>query len=676
MRLIFPILFLLIAIPQNLQSQQERRLLDSIFILRDLSADNTLSKDLRIKYGKQAVELSKKTKSDTTALISQRKLAFIYLLVGEYDLYETSSLRNLDKAKDLKDSLGIAYINSGLGYLNNEIKLDKAEAFKYYLEALKYFDALNDQYQKALVLASIASIQDDEKDYLGSEQNAIKALRIYNTLDLENIESNKYTILNLLGLVSLKLQNFEESIAFHNQALELTKNLENGKQTAIESLNNIAFTYREKGDYNEALELFLEIIENPLLKEDMSFYGLVLGNYTFTKFLSGKYDFNDVETNLKESLRISEDLEDEYTKLVVSTDLAKFYEANKIPDSSLKYAKQSYKIAKAIPINEYYLESMMILARLTEGEESKSYLEQHIKLSDSLLGVERTTRNKFARIEYKTDELEAENEQISKENLYLLILSIGLLLTAIIIYLVISQRAKNRKLRLIQVQSKANEDIYNLMLDQQDKVDEARTLEKRRISEELHDGILGRLFGTRLSLDSINFKDGKEAMITRSKYISQLKTIEEDVRKISHELNTDFVSGSGFMDIVSELITTQTQAYALQYEFDHSEDIDWELVNNRVKINIYRIIQESMQNVYKHANAKKIKISISLQKNVICLDVIDDGDGFDTSKNRKGIGLKNMTSRVENIEGEIEFSSQNGNGTVVNVKIPYLNQST
>ncbi|WP_411893288.1 sensor histidine kinase [Winogradskyella sp. A2] len=659
-----------------MQSQQERRLLDSIFILRDLSADNTLSKDLRIKYGKQAVELSEKTKSDTTALISQRKLAFIYLLVGEYDLYEINSLRNLDKAKELKDSLGIAYINSGLGYLNNEIKLDKAEAFKYYLEALKYFDALNDQYQKALVLASIASIQDDEKDYLGSEQNAIKALRIYNTLDLENIDSNKYTILNLLGLVSLKLQNFEESIAFHNQALELTKNLENGKQSAIESLNNIAFTYREKGDYDEALELFLEIIENPLLKEDMSFYGLVLGNYTFTKFLSGKYDFNDVETNLKESLRISEDLEDEYTKLVVSTDLAKFYEANKIPDSSLKYAKQSYKIAKAIPINEYYLESMMILARLTQGEESKSYLEQHINLSDSLLGVERTTRNKFARIEYKTDELEAENEQISKENLYLLILSIGLLLTAIIIYLVISQRAKNRKLRLIQVQSKANEDIYNLMLDQQDKVDEARTLEKRRISEELHDGILGRLFGTRLSLDSINFKDGKEAMTTRSKYISQLKTIEEDVRKISHELNTDFVSGSGFMDIVSELITTQTQAYALQYEFDHSEDIDWELVNNRVKINIYRIIQESMQNVYKHANAKKIKISISLQKNVICLDIIDDGDGFDTSKNRKGIGLKNMTSRVENIEGEIEFSSQNGNGTVVNVKIPYLNQST
>jgi len=676
LRYIILLLFFILAIPNYSLAQENKTLLDSIYILRDLSQDNTLTKDLRIEYGTRAVDLSQRTRSDTTKLISERKLAFVYLLTGEYDLYETSSLINLETARELKDSLGIAHINAGLGYLNNEIKLDKAESYKYYLEALKYFDALNLLNDKANTLYNIASIQDDEKDYLGSEQNAIKALRILNNLDLDNIDSRKYNILNLLGLVSLKLQNFDEAIAFHNQAIELTKNLDDGRQSAIESLNNIAFTYRVKGDYVKALKLFKEIIENPQLNEDMSFKALVLSNFAYTKFLGGKYDYNEVENDLKKALNISERLGDDYTKLVASQDLARFYEVNKIADSSLKYARQSYKLAKAIPINDYYLESMLILARLTKGQESNSYLEQHIRLSDSLMGIERATQNKFARIEYKTDELEAENEQISKENLYLLLLSIGLLLTAIIIYLVISQRAKNRKLKLIQVQSKANEDIYNLMREQQDKVDQARVLEKKRISEELHDGVLGRLFGTRLSLDSINFKDGKEAMNSRAEYITQLKTIEEDIRKISHELNTDFVSGSGFTNLVSELISNQTNAYGLKYEFEHDDELDWKSVNNRVKINIIRIIQESMQNVYKHANAKKIKISISLQKDVICLAIIDDGDGFDTSKNRKGIGLKNMTSRVENIGGEIDFSSKVGNGTVVNVKIPYLNQST
>ena len=83
-----------------------------------------------------------------------------------------------------------------------------------------------------------------------------------------------------------------------------------------------------------------------------------------------------------------------------------------------------------------------------------------------------------------------------------------------------------------------------------------------------------------------------------------------------------------------------------------------------------------MQNIYKHANAKSIKISISLENDVICLDIIDDGEGFDASKNKKGIGLKNMTSRAEDINGNITFNSQSGNGTIVNVKIPYTNQST
>ena len=249
MRFKLLILFSCITVSTALFSQENNSLLDSIFILRDLSSDKSLSKTERIDYGLRAVVLSKQTKSDTTTLISQRKLAYTYLLTGEFELYKINSLRNLETARILKDSTGIALINAGLGYLYSEIELDKAEAYKYYLEALKYFDALDMFYDKANVLYNIASIQDDEKDYLGSEQNAIEALRIFESLGLEDIDSDKYTVLNLLGLVSLKLQNYDEALAFHNQAVELTKNIEDGRQLEIESLNNIAITYREKGDY-------------------------------------------------------------------------------------------------------------------------------------------------------------------------------------------------------------------------------------------------------------------------------------------------------------------------------------------------------------------------------------------------------------------------------------------
>lgn len=675
-RVFYFLIFLLIS--SVIFCQERSELLDSIFVLREKSKKTSLTKEERINFAKRAIELSKKTKNDSTLLKSERNLSFIYLMTGEYDLFRDSTLENLSFAQKLNDSSAIARSSSNLGFYYYQIEDDITESYGYYLQALKYYDALNVLNEKAAVLTALATIQDDEKDYLGSEQNAIEALKIINNLeeyDSQNLD--KYYAYNLLGLVSLKLENYKQSIDYHNEALDVASDIEDGESLALATLNNLAFAYREKGDLDKSLEIFHELLQNKTLKEnDVAFYALILNNYAFTKFLKGKYNYNSLENDFHKALKIADSIGDSYTKLAASIDIAKFYKKNNKTDLAFKYAKDSYEISRDIHINDLYLESMILLSSLTEGKESNRYLKEHIKLSDSLLKIERAHRNKFARIEYETEQLEAENKQITRENLYLLILSAGLLLTAILVYLFISQRAKNRKLKLIQVQQKANEDIYNLMLSQQDKVDEARTLEKKRISEELHDGVLGRLFGTRLSLDSINFKNDKEAMMTRANYIGQLKTIEDDIRKISHELNTDFVSGTGFMDIVSELIENQTKAYGLTYEFNFTDDISWDAVSNKTKINIYRIIQESMQNIYKHANAKVIKISISLENDVICLDIIDDGEGFDTTKSRKGIGLKNMTSRVEDINGKITFTSQLGNGTTVNVKIPYNNQST
>jgi signal transduction histidine kinase len=176
-------------------------------------------------------------------------------------------------------------------------------------------------------------------------------------------------------------------------------------------------------------------------------------------------------------------------------------------------------------------------------------------------------------------------------------------------------------------------------------------------------------------LDSLNFSEGKEAIQNRSNYIKELKTIEDDIRKISHDLNTDFVSGSGFMDIVSELIEKQTSAYQLKHKFDYTDDVSWELVSNKNKINIYRIIQESLQNIYKHAKAESVKISFQLKNNVILLSITDDGEGFDVTKSKKGIGIKNINARVNDLEGAVNFISKINEGTTINIQIPYKTNS-
>ncbi len=201
----------------------------------------------------------------------------------------------------------------------------------------------------------------------------------------------------------------------------------------------------------------------------------------------------------------------------------------------------------------------MHLSKIEEDSLAVKYYKEYIILNDSLVNNERTIRNKFARIRYETKEIEQRNEQITKERLYLLILSIALILSIFLIYSTISQRAKNKELKLNQLQQEANEEIYNLMLTQQDKIEEGRAQEKMRISEELHDGILGRLFGTRLSLDSLNENTDKDTVKNRGEYIKELKAIEQEIRKISHDLNSDFVIGSGFFEIIKTLVENQIQ---------------------------------------------------------------------------------------------------------------------
>lgn len=645
------------------------------------SKDENLSLDERLKHALHSSELAKETNIDSVILKTNRNLSLRYFQSGEYEKYISLNRSNFELARKIKDSSALTIAASNLGSLYRYFYKNDS-SYYFYSQALKYYPQNEISEAKATALLYMADIQQIEKIYAGAEEAAIKSIIILNRLpETQNRLDKLWNAYNLMGIISRELGNYSKALEYYDKSNEYAKRIDDGFINEVYSINNKAYVYRQMGNFEKAINLYESLIplRSKYEEKDPTFYPTIIDNIADTQLESGKYDFDSVRTKFMEAYTLANKLDDEVLKMNIAIDISKLYSETNQLDSIRKYAEEALSIATKVTVNEVKQKALLLLAKVNPGETGKYYLKEHIRITDSLLNAERKVRNKYARIEFETDELEAENEkieaknkQISKENLYLLILSIGLLLTAILIYVVISQRAKNRKLELMQVQQKANEDIYNLMLGQQDKVDEARAKEKTRISEELHDSVLSNLFGTRLSLDSINFNEGKEAMMNRAKYISQLHGIEQEIRKISHELNADFIAGTGFMDIVTELIETQTQAYNLDYDFKFTDDITWDLVPNKTKINIYRIIQESMQNIHKHANAKSIKISISLEKGLICLEIIDDGEGFDTSRNKKGIGLKNMKSRVEDINGEISFSSQSGKGTIVHVKIPYV----
>lgn len=661
----FSVLFL------TAQSIEQQVQLDSVIKLRKLSNNVELSSDERIRLASLAVEHSKKLSIDSTLLKSNWNLTGLYLNFDMNIPFGEINKSNLELAKKLKDTTYIALTYQNLGWYHlTQIKNDSA--YYYYYNAVKIFDRIGDVRNKGETLFNMANIQETERDYIGSEKNAIEGLKLIRSLPTsERSLIYTYDLLNLLAVISVRLENYDQAIDYQTQALKVGEDIEDNLWYLTNSKNNIGYSLLQIGKYNEALKIFIEISQNKeFIELDPSLYVMAKGNEALAKIKLQPDNKKEVERIFLEAFKVTDSLDDPYGLLHIGNDIAEFYLDNNNTDLAEFYTKKTLNAAREINLTEEILRSLKILSFTEEGEKGKEYLYEHIKLNDSLLKNERAIRDKFARIEYETDQLEEDNEQLSRQTLILTIVTIALLFSIVFIYIIITQRARNRKLQFIQKQQEANEEIYNLMLAQQDKIEEGRTHEKKRISEELHDGILGKLFGTRLSLDSLNLVQTEEAAKNRSHYIDQLKTIETEIRKISHDLNSDFVSDSSFIDIIKALIETQTTAYNLEFEFSNDDTIDWEEMPNKTKIHIYRMLQETMQNIYKHANASLVKISFQLKNNVILCAIEDNGSGFNVNKARKGIGLKNIDSRVKEIEGKAEIFSKIDTGTTIKIFIP------
>ncbi|GAA4888481.1 hypothetical protein GCM10023311_10490 [Flaviramulus aquimarinus] len=586
-------------------------------------------------------------------------------------MYKIDSIRRNVLNLKTPDSLSKANANYNIGELYRKTTSLTDSAYYYYYQAERIYKSLKNNYGVASTLYGIAEIQRNEKDYTASEVNSIEAIQLLELLEQTyKVKERKSFIYNTLGIVFNELEQFDESIKYHKKSLELKRNLKGIDKSKIDnSINNIGFVYKNLKEYELALNYYNEILLNEnLINERPDFYALVLDNYAHTLYLSNEFD--QLPNLYFKALKITDSVNPKgYNSIIINQHLAEYYNDKGDKDSAKYYAYKAKEISMNYH-NDDLLKSLLLLSEIEEGHMAAKHLKGYVKLNDSLQKNERAIRNKFARIRFETKQIEQENIKISKERMWLFIISVVVVIASFLIYLIIMQRNKNKELRFIQQQQETNEEIYNLMLSQNESIEEARTQEKKRISEELHDGVLGRLFGTRLSLDSLNMSTSADAVKSRGEYLVELKTIEDDIRKVSHELNTDFVSGSGFIDIIKTLVETQTLAYSLKYDFKHDDAINWDSVSNKKKIHIYRMIQESLHNIYKHANATQVNISFKLKNSVICLTMTDDGSGFDVNKAKSGIGLKNMYSRIKEINGTIDIKSKKDVGTTVTIEAP------
>ncbi len=195
----------------------------------------------------------------------------------------------------------------------------------------------------------------------------------------------------------------------------------------------------------------------------------------------------------------------------------------------------------------------------------------------------------------------------------------------------------------------------------------AQEKERNRIGQELHDNVNQILVGTKMFLTHAGEKDAK--VLALIKY--PLELIDSTIREI-RALSTTQVTplrNIHLQELIQSLLNDFIKNTSVETEFIYA--VPANLIDDDLKLNIYRIMQEQINNIIKHAHPKNVRIVMEADGNAINIAVTDNGKGFDTAKKRKGIGISNMINRVESFNGQVSIESSPGKGCRINISIPY-----
>lgn len=198
--------------------------------------------------------------------------------------------------------------------------------------------------------------------------------------------------------------------------------------------------------------------------------------------------------------------------------------------------------------------------------------------------------------------------------------------------------------------------------------EEAKETERSDIGKELHDNINQLLGVSKLYLDMAK-KGGEESgdFITRSSEYT-MSAIEE-IRKLTKGLTTGVIQYMGLCQAIENIAHEAMQVGPVKITCSLTSFTE-ESVGDKFKLNVFRIIQEQLNNILKHAKATKVTIWLFQNKKRITLDIADNGVGFDTRKAQLGIGVENIKNRVAAYEGVAEFISAPGKGCQLTATFP------
>lgn len=589
---------------------------DKVLLLNDLTfyyyQSNT---EKAIKFGEQSLGLAKKMDDRQLLANTYNDFSMPFITNGKYQKAIELNLKALEIRKKIKDSVGIisSYMKLGTAYFE---LARYAESQDFYNKAITYSKALN------------------------SEVNLLKAYQ------------NSANVLELNGSI-------EQALVIHKDIQVLAKKLgENG--ILIISLGNTGSIYRKLKMYAESRKAYKEA--ERLIKKSGDQEQLAL-------VYQGLGVVESDQRNRKEALRyylkaykIYKNIGSEYGAAVVAGNIGNVYSALGEFEQANVYLNKGLDV---LITSRSYRQIANIYGNLAGNEvkrgdykNSVRYFELQMKYRDSVVLFQgsKNQAEMFAKYQLEKKEREiAENKaQIAEANFASLMLTSVLVLLALLFILAFLYfRGKRKQARAELILARKEEKLLR---------EHQLSEQKLEISRELHDNIGSQITYMISSMDNLTYVTPEnDPMNSTIKSISEFgRETMNDLRSTIWAMNTQ----DGTLETLIHKLEDLRTRIPVPLEIHATVEGSWELKATEM-LNLFRIVQEALQNSLKYADANKVEIFIDDFEGKLKFEIMDNGKGFDLENTSSGNGLLNMRHRSNQMNASFEIVSEIGKGTTI-----------
>lgn len=615
--------------------------------------------------------LLNKSKEDTS------KVKLLFALTLEYEDHDMKKAMSYAKeggrlSNKLNYTAGKLKYNKRMMYLHATL-MQHDSAIWYGKQILKIATETKDSLNIGIAYITLGERYNFKSDYETGIAYSLKGLRIIERLDTSS--KTRATLNASMAANYLMIKDYKKSIEFGKKAEILDRKNKNYKSLTC-TLLNLGNAYDELGQDTKAIEAYKESLS---LCDKYNFPSFVAMNCEgMVEIMDRQNKLDQVKYYAEKGLATAIKIADNFNIMSCYQNLSVYYLKTNQQAKAKELLFKALDISKANDYKEARGTVLQSLSNVLYAEHdyalASQYQREAIKIKEDIFTESMAQKHANEEVKFETEKKEnqiklqtAEIRQKNILNYFLIAGTIAFLAISILSY-------RNYKHRQKLQQAKIDELETEKQLTATEAVLKGEEQERTRLAKDLHDGLGGMLSGIKFSLNNMkeNLIMTPDNVHAFERSIDMLDSSIKEMRRVAHNMMPEILVKYGLDTALKEYCEEMDRSGVLHVNYQlvgmYQADIP-----QTTSITIYRIVQELLNNVIKHANAKNVLVQLhqSAQEKLLAVTVEDDGNGFDTEllKQSAGMGWLNIRNRVEFLKGRIDLQSAPSKGTSVMIEI-------